>query len=189
MTLEGPYLAGCLLMVLAGYTKAARPDDTARALSQLLSRPPNLRTASRIVRLVALLETSVALSALLLPGTPVPPLLVGASFAGFTAIVAMARAKGGVLASCGCFGKADTPPTVLHMLVTSVIGASAITVAVSATTASSSGARTTLWANLSPQPWHGVPLLFTAAALAAGSWVAMTLLPKVRPPAQRRSAS
>ena len=40
------------------------------------------------------------------------------SYLAFTAFVITARLKGGVLASCGCFGKADTPPTWLHAAVT-----------------------------------------------------------------------
>ena len=47
-------------------------------------------------------------------------------YAGFTAFVVIALRRGGVLSSCGCFGKADTPPTRAHALVTgaaSVIGA------------------------------------------------------------------
>ena len=49
---------------------------------------------------------------------PVPALLVAASYAAFTAFVLLARSRGGVLASCGCFGRADTPPTTTHVVVT-----------------------------------------------------------------------
>jgi hypothetical protein len=154
------------------------PDDTARAVSQLLRHRLNLTAASHVIRLLALLETLLGAAALLLPGTTIPPAFVALSYACFTAFVALARARGGVLSSCGCFGKADTPPTVAHLAITAGIAVSAGAVAVVA--AASSAGRTTLWANLSPQPWHGVPLLLISLALAFAAWTAMTLLPRVR---------
>jgi hypothetical protein len=175
MILEGPYFAGCLLLVAAGLAKAVHPDDTARAVSQLLRHRRNLAVASHVIRLLALIETLLGAAALLLPGTTIPPALVALSYASFTAFVVLARARGGVLSSCGCFGKADTPPTVAHLAITAGIAVSAVMVA-----AASRPGRTTLWANLSPQPWHGVPLLLTSLALAFAAWVAMTLLPRVR---------
>lgn len=174
MILEGPYLAGCLLLVAAGLAKAVHPEDTARAVSQLL-RLPNLAAASHAIRLLALLETLLGAAALLLPGTRTLSALVALSYASFMAVVVLARVRGGALSSCGCFGKADTPPTVAHLAITAGITVSAVTVA-----AASSAGGTTLWANLSPQPWHGVPLLLTSLALAFAAWVAMTLLPRVR---------
>ena len=71
MILEGPYIAGCLLLVGAGLAKAVHPGDTARAVSQLLKYRRNLALASHVIRLLALLETLLGAAALLLPGTTI----------------------------------------------------------------------------------------------------------------------
>ena len=71
------------------------------------------------MRLLALGEAALGLAAVLVGGR-LTALLVAGSYAAFTAFVLLARARGGVLASCGCFGRADTPPTTTHVVVTAV---------------------------------------------------------------------
>ena len=48
---------------------------------------------------------------------PVTAALVALSYLCFFGIVAVARRRGGPLATCGCFGRPDTPPTALHLVI------------------------------------------------------------------------
>jgi hypothetical protein len=165
--LIGLYLVAAALLVLAGSAKAWRPDDTARALAPLLPRPLRaLGRARRLVRAGALAEGAVGLAALVLP-RPVTAALVAASYAGFAAVVAQARRRGGALATCGCFGRPDTPPTLVHLFLDLALAAAAAVVAVAAPTSG------TLFALLGHQPWRGLPLV---AVSAVGLWLAFLAL-------------
>lgn len=164
MALIGPYLAACALLVVAGAAKAARPADTARALGQLAGGEHwPLARLSLLVRVGALAEAALGLAAGLLVSAPLAGTVAG-SYAVFAAFVLVARARGGPLATCGCFGTPDTPPTALHAAVDGGLGAAAVVTAVGA----GAGARTVVTV-LSGEPWHGVPLLLAAAACA---WLA-----------------
>jgi hypothetical protein len=165
MELIGPYLIGCTLLALAGAMKAARPDDTARALAPLLGgrfRPPvpfgRLRVA---VRTVSCLEAGLGLVALAVP-RPVVAGLVAVSYLAFAGVVAYARSQGGALASCGCFGTPDTPATLLHVAVDVVLAVAGLLVAVNAPT---SGSILTVLAH---EPLHGLPLVVVTAV---GAWL------------------
>ncbi len=167
MELIGPYLVASALLVLAGGAKAWRPDDTARALAPLLPRSLRaLRRARILVRAGALAEAALGFTALVLPH-PVTAALVAASYAGFAAVVALARRRGGALATCGCFGRPDTPPTMVHLLLDLALAAAAAVVAVAAPTSG------TLFGLLERQPWGGLPLL---AVSAVGLWLAFLAL-------------
>jgi hypothetical protein len=165
MELIGPYLIGCTLLALAGVMKAARPDDTARALAALFggrSRPlvpfGRLRMA---VRTVSGLEAGLGIVALAFP-RPLVAGMVAASYLAFAAVVAYARSQGGALASCGCFGTRDTPATLLHVAVDMVLAVAGLLVAVDAPT---SGSILTVLAH---EPLHGLPLVMVTAV---GAWL------------------
>lgn len=175
MSLLGPYLAGCILLVVAGVAKALRPGDTARALAAVRRRPLPLAPVTVAVRVGAACEAALGALAVAWPH-PVAAGAVAGSYVAFAVFVAVARARGGVLATCGCFGAADTPPTVLHLLLDLLLGASAVAVAAGAP----SGA---LPAVLAHQPLHGVPLLAGAALgayLVAAAMSALARLQGVR---------
>ena len=125
MELIGPYLIGCTLLFFAGVTKAARPDDTARALGPLMPRRlgglVQFRHVRTIIRLAAMFEAGLGVVALILPRS-LTAAFVAASYLTFAAVVAYARSRGGALASCGCFGTADTPATFLHVVVDLALG-------------------------------------------------------------------
>jgi hypothetical protein len=171
--LIGLYFVAAGLLVVAGVAKALRPDDTARALAELAAGPGGglrraadgrtvaLRVARRLVRAGALAEAALGLVALALP-RPVTAAFVAASYCVFAVVIALARHRGGALATCGCFGRPDTPPTAVHLIVNLVLGTGALAVAVSA----SGGG--TLSAALAHQPWAGLPLLFVSAV---GLWL------------------
>ena len=170
MELIGIFFVGCGLLVLAGMAKAIRPDDTARALVLLVagdaSRAPSIRLARRTVRLGALLEAALGVSALFAP-RPALAACVAASYALFAGVVLYARRSGGVLATCGCFGRPDTPPTNLHVILNLVFVVAAIAVATRPPDASF------LLEFMGHQPWLGFPLLFVSGV---GVWLAYLAL-------------
>ena len=114
-----PYLAAALLLVVAGVAKALDPLSLVRALraAGLAVRAPVLM---RFVRAAAAFEALVGAAAVVSPSRTAA-LAVAASYAGFTLFVLQALRSGSPLASCGCFGKVDTPPTRLHAIVTGVL--------------------------------------------------------------------
>lgn len=154
-----PYLAGGLLLVAAGVAKAVEPLSLVRALraAGLRVRAPLL---ARWVRLVAAAEAVLGVIAVVHP-TPVVAALVALSYAGFTAFVLRALRSGSPLASCGCFGKTDTPPTPGHAAVTAVVAVSAVLVA--------TGSAAPL----------DIPLAVVSAVLAYVGYVALAVLPLV----------
>lgn len=163
MALYGIYLVAVGLLVGAGVAKSARPGDTARALAELSRRGDRrgipLGVLSPTVRVLAGLEAALGLAALAFPTRTLAGLVAG-SYLAFAGFVLYARSQGGVLATCGCFGSPDTPPTVLHAVVDVGLGAGAIGVAVGGLSGTVAGV-------LADQPFDGVPLV-VASALTAG---------------------
>jgi hypothetical protein len=175
VTLFGPYLVACTLLVVAGLGKSLRPSDTARALAVLAPRLSPRRLAPAI-RLLALAEALLGAAAALLPGR-VPAGAVALSYAAFAAFVAYVRLRHGALASCGCFSTPDTPATWLHVVVNLGLAAAAAVVSASAPTG-------TLAAWLGRQPLRAGPLI-VLCALAV--WLThLTLVGLARLSAARR---
>lgn len=163
MALVGIYLVAVGLLVVAGAAKAARPGDTARALAELSRRGQRrgipVGTLSWAVRLLAGAEAALGLAGLVVP-TRTLAALVAVSYLSFAGFVLYARAQGGVLATCGCFGSPDTPPTILHAVVDLGLCAGGVGVAVA-------GVSGTLVGVLARQPFDGAPLV-VASILTAG---------------------
>ncbi|HVT42215.1 MAG TPA: MauE/DoxX family redox-associated membrane protein [Acidimicrobiales bacterium] len=169
MELIGLYLVAAGLLVIAGVAKAARPDDTARALGALSGRPVPLRVTRAAVRGGALAEALLGLVALLVP-RPVTAALVALSYAAFAVVVAYAWRRGGPLGTCGCFGRPDTPPTAVHLVLDVAF---AVVATIVAATAPAQG---TLFTQLGQQPWAGLPLLFVSAVALWLSLLALSVL-------------
>ena len=147
--LTGLFFAAAFLLVLAGLQKVADPQPLVRAL-----RSVSVPVPAGLVRLLASVEVLIGLAALV-TGNGIG---VAVSYAAFTGFVLLARARGGVLASCGCFGKPDVPPTKLHAAVTFGLALAAIP-----------GSPGALPLDL--------PLLVTTAAVAVTAYLVMAVLP------------
>ena len=158
MELIGPYLIACALLVGAGVAKAMRPDDTARALTVLVPVPQ--KWMRRVVRVGSAAEALLGTVAILFPRAGTAG-LVALSYGAFAVVVAVARARDGAIASCGCFGTPDTPATSLHVVIDAGLGAASVAVAASAPAGS-------IVSILAHQPLHGLPLV---AVSALGAWL------------------
>jgi hypothetical protein len=171
--LIGLFLIASGLLVLAGLAKALRPDDTARAILELVpernASHVSLRSALVVVRLGAMAETAIGVWALVLP-RPVSAAFLAFSYALFTLVVFYARLRGGALSTCGCFGRPDTPATWSHVAVNALLAVAALKVALQTT----SGA--TIHTLLSHQPWAGLPLLFVSGVGLYLTYLALSSL-------------
>lgn len=127
--LAAPYVAAALLLVVAGVAKAMEPLPLARAL-RVAGFPVRGRLLTPLVRVGAALEALIGGVAVVAPSA-VTAGLVAASYAVFTVFVVRALRSGSPLATCGCFGGSDTPPTVVHAVVTAALAAIAVGVATS----------------------------------------------------------
>jgi hypothetical protein len=164
--LAGPYLAAAGLLVLAGVPKVVDPAPLVRALRSagFTVRPA---PGAALVRTFAVAEVVVGAWAVVAPGRFVS-VLVAAAYAVFTAFVALVLARGGVLGSCGCFGKPDTPPSRTHLALTAVAALVAAAVAVAPPVdawGSSAGASTL------------VTTVGLAVVIGFLAWMAMAVLP------------
>ena len=162
--LAGPYLASAALLVAAGGAKLIDPLPLVRALRSVGLPAPRL-----LVRAGAAAELALGLLAIV-TGSAIAAVGVAASYAVFTAFVLVALRRGGVLASCGCFGKADTPPTRTHVAVTGAFALVAAAVAVQPL-----GGLTGV---LSDSP--ALPLLVTTVAVAVTAYLVLALLPALK---------
>ena len=187
MEVIGLYFIAAGLLCVAGMAKAVRPDDTALAMAALVPGRPPLRLVRSVVRVGAFAEAALGAVAILLP-RPAVAALVALSYLVFFAVVAYARWRGGPLATCGCFGRPDTPPTGLHLVLDLALAAAAAAVALGAPS------QNTLGLQLAHQPWAGFPLLFVSAvglwltALALSALAALTAARREAQPGRVRAS-
>lgn len=113
-------VAGALVLVLSGAVKLNDPTPTSRALRA--ARLPSSLMAVRALGVLEIAAASAALTTRARPGA-VP---VAVLYIGFTGFVFYALAKRLPIASCGCFGKADTPPSALHAVFNSLVAGQAL---------------------------------------------------------------
>jgi len=98
-----------ILLIVTGAAKIVRPHDVTRALVDLgLPRVP----AAGL--LIGLLEVIVGMAALLYVNALVVQGLLYSVFAGWVIFALRADVP---IASCGCLGRDDTPPTVAHIVI------------------------------------------------------------------------
>ncbi len=164
-TLAGPIAIAAVLLVAGGAAKVWRPGDTARSLHAV-----GIALPVPAVRLGALIEVFVGVGVLLV-ASPVLPALVAVSYLAFAVFVVQALRSDVPISSCGCFGKIDTPPSLVHVVVDVLVATVAAVVAVSGTDVS-------LPAILPDQPLAGVPFVMLVAIGAGLVFVAFTSLPR-----------
>jgi hypothetical protein len=167
--LTAPFLAASALLVGAGVPKLGDPMPLVRAL-----RSTGLPASRSLVRVLAAVEVALGLWAMARPGA-INAALVCAAYLLFTGFVLLALTRGGVLGSCGCFGKADTPPTRSHLAVTAGLAALAGAVVIAPERAAWSTAPSTTL----------VGTLALAVLITFLAWQALAVLPTVTPAAVR----
>jgi hypothetical protein len=161
----GPFAAFALLLGFAGAAKAWRPLPTVRAL-----RSVSLPSSVRLVRTLGVGEAIIAIAALVTAG-PIAPALVALSYAGFAVFVGYAMARGGSISSCGCFGKADSAPTSLHVVVN-------VAAALIAAAAALGAARSPV-AELAHSPGAGVAMVALVLVIAGLAYLALAEWPRL----------
>ncbi|MFV0460846.1 MAG: MauE/DoxX family redox-associated membrane protein [Actinomycetales bacterium] len=123
--LAGVCWAALALLVVAGAPKVLDPLDTARAL-----RLAGLRIPLVVVRIFGGVEAGLGVVALV-TGNRALLAVAALSYLGFAVFIAHALRSGTPVASCGCFAKADTPPTRTHLVIDLLfalaLGAAAVT--------------------------------------------------------------
>lgn len=105
----GPFAIAAALLVVGGALKALSPHDTAKAM-RLMRLPAN----DSLVRVGGVVELALGIVALVAVDTVVA-VLVAISYAAFCAFVTLALVRRTPIASCGCLGKVDTPPSLVHV--------------------------------------------------------------------------
>ena len=153
-----------LLLVIGGASKLWRPANTVHALRTL-----RLPAAALLVRLLAVCEVVIGVAAILI-GDRITALLLAASYLGFAGFVVLAMVRGGALSSCGCFGTPDTPPTVIHLVVT--LAAAAVSLAAVARPVGH------LVRRLPDQPLAGVPFIGLTIASVWFAYTVLAVLPR-----------
>jgi len=149
---SGPTLALLGLLALAGGMKVVSPDLTSGAL-----RAAGLPHTRVLVRGIGLIEVLIGVSAIVL-GSSILAFAAAAMYAGFAWFVVHALRHRLPISSCGCFGAAETPPSVNHVLVN--IGAVLVLSA----------------AGLFPiGPWGGIVQLTPGLAIAFIAFTAVTI--------------
>jgi hypothetical protein len=122
--LTGPALTAALLLAFAGAAKVVDPAMTVGALWAL--GLPSSRTLVRVGAAAELLVGVLAAAA----GWASVWWLVAASYLAFAAFVVAALRAGTMVGSCGCFGREDTPPHLIHVVVDVALAATAAAAAV-----------------------------------------------------------
>jgi hypothetical protein len=122
------------------------------------------------VRALGLVEIVTA-GAVLATDAPPASVALATLYLGFAIFVGYALRSRLPVASCGCFGREDTPPTLVHLVVT-LMGAAAGCASV----VSPPGP---VWSAIDATPWSGFPFLGATALLAYLLYVSLTVLARL----------
>lgn len=160
-----PLLVASALLAVAGAPKILDPTNTVGAL-----RSVSVRVPAASVRVFGALEAALGVATLLTAARPLAA-LVAASYAAFSAFLVVALRKGGAVSSCGCVGRADTPPTRSHLAVTAGLAVTSLFAAISG----ADGLSTMAWSATT------VTALGFAALGAWLVWLVFTALPRLLP--------
>ncbi len=164
LSLAGPYLAVTALLALGGLLKVARPAETGNALAAL-----RLPSHPAFVRTLGITELAIGLAALA-TASRLAAGLTGLAYLGFAGFVLLARHSDTPVQSCGCFGKTETPPSLIHVIVN--LSAALISALVARSPIPS------LDRLLANQPGAGVPLVMVTALTVYLLYLTLTALPQ-----------
>jgi hypothetical protein len=167
--LAGPFAIAAVLLAIGGAAKAVRPRDTAQALTAVGIKLPRLLPARVVVRVGGGVEAVIGIVALFVGG-PVLCALVAVSYLAFAGFVLVALRSGAPISSCGCFGKVDTPPSAVHVVLDLAFAGVAAAAAIVGEVA--------LPDVLVDQPLLGIPFLLLLVIGCALVFLAFTSLPK-----------
>jgi len=106
------HAAAAVLLLLAGAAKIARPPTTADLLFSLRVPRFGLPSGEALAIALGIVELIVGTVALAIGG-PITAAIVGVFYVVFAAAVVRAMMVGAT--SCGCFGRAEAPPTRIHV--------------------------------------------------------------------------
>ena len=162
---SGPFLIATLLLAAAGVSKLIDPTMTVGAL-----RASGIRVPEGAVRAAGGAEALLAIAAAV-TGAPVLAGAVGMSYLVFTAFVIVALARHLPIGTCGCFGRTDTPPSALHVIVN--LGAAVSAFAIAARDGGGLGSV------VRDQPLAGVPLLLLVLTGAYAAFAVLTVVPQL----------
>jgi hypothetical protein len=162
----GPFLVVALLLALAGALKAYDPTTTTGGL-----RRAGLAVPPVAVRIGGATEVAVGVAAIF-TGSPVAAALVAISYVLFTVFVLFALARHIPIGSCGCFGKVDTPPSLVHV----ALNIGAIVTATAVVLGSGGG----IGDVLADQELLGLPFLLLVATATYLAYLSLTVLPQLR---------
>jgi hypothetical protein len=161
--LTGPALVAALVLAGAGALKLVDPAMTVGALRAL-----GLPSSPWLVRAGAGAELVLGVVAVVVGGT-VPWALVAASYLAFAAFVVAALRAGTMVGSCGCFGREETPPHPVHVVVDLALAAAAAGAAVRGLVPLDA---------LADAPLQGVVVAVLSLAAAALVYVALVEVPR-----------
>jgi hypothetical protein len=146
------------LLLPTGWAKLRKPYETVRALRSV-GWPGNRGLAISL----GLVEVVVGTWVLGVGSAP-SVIALGALYGGFLVWLAVAFRAGGVVASCGCAGTPDTPPTAAHTIFnTAALATVAIDLASSQPGVSLPATGLLEWTTI-------------VAIVVVGSWLALTLI-------------
>lgn len=161
------HAAAAVLLIIAGTAKLARPSTAVVLLTSLGVPKSGLLGAERVGVVLGAVEVGMGIIALVVGGTVIE-VVVALVYVGFAVAVMRAIVVG--TSSCGCFGRAHTPPSPLHVFGNSIFaGASFV----------ASGGPGPLDV-MDDQPAGGIGFVVLVGALAGFSLVLFTTIPEAR---------
>jgi hypothetical protein len=161
----GPFLVAAFLLVAGGLLKFGRPTDTVNAMTKV-----GVPATPALVRAGSAFEIVLG-GAAFVEGGRLPAALLAASYLAFAVFVLAALLKGTPIASCGCFGRAETPATPLHVVVN--VGAAGCGLAV----ALDPGAG--IADVVSSQPYLGIPFVLLLVVATLATFLVLSTLPQL----------
>lgn len=109
----GLLAAYALLLVVSGFMKILQPKYTVGALNAA-----RLPSSISLVYVLGTSEIAIGLF-VVMEGGPISAAALTALYLGFAGFVVYALRNRLPIASCGCFGKSDTPPSSIHLVLNS----------------------------------------------------------------------